>query len=65
VTIAFAGDRLRLTIENTVLKGNGYEPGAGIVGMRERAAALGGSLEAGMVAGRFRVAAELPFASAA
>jgi signal transduction histidine kinase len=65
VTIAFADDRLRLTIENTARNGDGYEPGAGIVGMRERAAALGGSLEAGMVAGRFRVAAELPYPSAA
>jgi signal transduction histidine kinase len=36
--------------------------GHGILGMRERAALLGGSLEAGVVDGAFRVAARLPYA---
>jgi signal transduction histidine kinase len=41
--------------------GGSADPGNGIVGMRERAAALGGSVEAGPRAGGgFRVAAHLP-----
>jgi signal transduction histidine kinase len=66
ITIAFVGDRLRLTIENAAA--NGYDSGltgTGIVGMRERALALGGTLDAGRHDGRFRVCAELPYASAA
>jgi signal transduction histidine kinase len=67
VTIAFGGDRLRLTIENSTIDGqnDGVTGGTGILGMRERAAALGGSLEAGRNGGCFRVAAELPYRSAA
>ena len=38
--------------------------GHGLIGMRERAAALGGSLEAGMRDGPFRVHARLPLARA-
>lgn len=47
--------------------GNGYgngrtaRPGVGILGMRERATALGGTLEAGPCDGAFRVVAELPY----
>ena len=64
VTIAFAADRLRLTIENAA--SNGHDgPGAGILGMRERALALGGTLDAGLRDGRFRVFSELPYSSAA
>jgi signal transduction histidine kinase len=37
------------------------EPGHGIVGMRERAALLGGSLDAGANNGVFRVRARLPY----
>jgi signal transduction histidine kinase len=41
------------------------EPGSGITGMRERAAALGGRLDAGMrPGGGFRVAARLPLVGA-
>ena len=40
---------------------NGDAPGSGIAGMRERAAALGGTLDAGpRAAGGFRVHARLP-----
>jgi signal transduction histidine kinase len=42
----------------------GRPPGAaghGIVGMRERAALLGGTLETGSSAGLFRVRARLPY----
>jgi signal transduction histidine kinase len=66
ITIAFAGDRLRLTIENAAA--NGHDSGltgTGIVGMRERALALGGTLNASRRDGRFCVCAELPYASAA
>ncbi|HZC31299.1 MAG TPA: histidine kinase, partial [Gaiellaceae bacterium] len=70
VTIAFDSDHLRLTIENAALNGHGggdshREDGSGIVGMRERAIAIGGGLEAGRRGDRFRVAAELPYRSAA
>jgi signal transduction histidine kinase len=67
VTIAFANDRLRLTIENAAEPGPEADgaDGRGIIGMRERARALGGAFEAGTSDGRFRVSAELPYASAA
>jgi len=63
VTLAYAGDRLRLTIENEIRNGDGSgsSDGVGIVGMRERAAALGGTLQAGRAGDRFVVAAELPY----
>ena len=66
VTIAFADDVLRLTIENGAANGHEVgETGTGIAGMRERALALGGTLDAGRRGGRFRVCAELPYVSAA
>ena len=67
VTIAFGDDRLRLTIENASGEdeNGGDHVGTGIVGMRERVAALGGTLEAGRSGNRFRVAAELPYRGAA
>jgi signal transduction histidine kinase len=63
VTIAYDSDRLRLTIENATVNGNGNESqgGAGILGMKERAAALGGVLDAGPRGGRFRVDVDLPY----
>jgi signal transduction histidine kinase len=64
VRVAYDADRLRLEIQNglaPVRNGNGREPGAGIVGMRERAVALGGTLAAGPSANLFRVEAELPY----
>jgi glucose-6-phosphate-specific signal transduction histidine kinase len=49
-------------IENdTGRTGNGSRPGVGILGMRERATALGGSLQAQRSGERFRVLAELPY----
>jgi signal transduction histidine kinase len=69
VTVAFDSDRLRLMIENATVNGDGSEgagaDGIGIVGMRERALAIGGTLEASRTGDRFRVAAELPYRSAA
>jgi signal transduction histidine kinase len=41
--------------------GNSAPVGAGITGMRQRAAAIGGNLEAGGSPGGFRVAAKLPY----
>jgi signal transduction histidine kinase len=66
VSIVYQRDGLRVTIEDDGLgqasdfagEGSGY----GIVGMQERARALGGELEAGPRPGRgFRVHASLPF----
>jgi signal transduction histidine kinase len=63
VNIAYRDDRLRLAIENELESGNGGAgtPGVGIVGMRERATALGGTLEARRSGKQFRVVAELPY----
>ena len=67
VSIAFERNRLLLTVDDDGRgkRGQGVADdsgsGYGIVGMRERAAALGGTLEAGpRPAGGFRVAAHLP-----
>jgi signal transduction histidine kinase len=62
VEIGFGPTLLELTVTNPT--GPGAPAGAdghGIVGMRERAALLGGSLEAGASDGRFRIRAELPY----
>jgi signal transduction histidine kinase len=64
VTLAYTLDRLRLTIENPTANGHDDANGTGILGMRERAAALGGTLAVGRRHGRFRVAAELPYRAA-
>ncbi|MFC0037647.1 sensor histidine kinase [Actinomadura rayongensis] len=53
-------DELRLTVTSPSEPGEPGEPGHGMVGMRERAHALGGTFSAGRAAGRFRVAATLP-----
>jgi signal transduction histidine kinase len=63
IRLGYETDRLRVGIENDAAQmrnGNGAA-GVGIVGMRERAAALGGTLAAGPSAGGFRVEAELPY----
>jgi signal transduction histidine kinase len=68
VRIAYSPHQLKLTISNSTT-GNGTgdhgTPGYGILGMRERAALLGGSLNAGARDGRFQVAANLPYAAVA
>jgi signal transduction histidine kinase len=66
VALAYRADRLDLTISNPV---GAAEPapgegGHGILGMRERAALLGGGLDAGRHDGRFEVRARLPYAGA-
>jgi signal transduction histidine kinase len=63
LTIAYVGDRLRLTIENPTVhggNGDGGPEGTGLIGMRERAVALGGTFTSDECDGRFRIAAELP-----
>jgi signal transduction histidine kinase len=64
VNLAYCTDRVRLAIENDtcqIRNGSGGSPGVGITGMRERAAALGGTLQAQRSGERFRVVAELPY----
>lgn len=68
VTLAYDAEREVLLVEvadDGRSSGPAPDPGNGIVGMRERAEALGGSLEVGPVPGGhgFRVAARLPGAS--
>jgi signal transduction histidine kinase len=67
VTLSFEPGRLVVAIENgagTPSNGNGSTPGVGIVGMTERASAVGGTLHAGPLPGGFRVEAELPYTRA-
>jgi signal transduction histidine kinase len=64
VEITYGTNQLELTISNPVPAAVGGEisqSGHGILGMRERAALLGGSVEAGRSDGRFRVHARLPY----
>jgi signal transduction histidine kinase len=67
--LAYRTDRLRLEVEDDGPADPGGQPGEGsgygIIGMRERAASVGGSFRAGHRAGGgFRVAVELPYALA-
>jgi signal transduction histidine kinase len=64
VSLAYRADRLRLAVENDAGHtgtANGSRRGVGILGMRERATALGGTLQAQRSGERFRVVAELPY----
>ena len=63
VRVAYDAAALELTVTNPVARPrSGARPGGGhgLVGMRERAALLGGSLEAGAGDGRSEVRARLP-----
>jgi signal transduction histidine kinase len=63
VEVEYAADALEITVTNPV-RGNGAErPGGGhgIVGMRERAGLLGGTLEARRDGAVFRTRARLPY----
>jgi signal transduction histidine kinase len=62
VQVVFGQSSIELTVTNPMHgSGVGPEAGHGIVGMRERASLLGGSLDAGVADGRFRVQARLPY----
>ncbi|MET9770688.1 sensor histidine kinase [Streptomyces sp. NPDC006415] len=64
VHIGYGSGRLRLRIDDAgpATGGDAGGSGNGLVGMRERAAALGGTIDAGpRTGGGFRVLAELPF----
>jgi signal transduction histidine kinase len=62
VELSFGPGALKLTVTNPAASnGAATAGGHGLVGMRERAALLGGSLEAGASDGRFRVRARLPY----
>jgi len=71
VAVSYADDEMTISVEDDGRGGppatNGHRPralGHGILGMRERAHALGGRLEAGPLAnGGFRVCAHLPVAT--
>jgi signal transduction histidine kinase len=66
IDINYGEKQLELTISNPTKPGTGRETldsGHGIQGMRERAALLGGSLDAAAGDGRFRVQACLPYGS--
>lgn len=65
VELGFGERALEVTVSNAVrgdtAQRSDSSGGHGLVGMRERAALLGGELEAGRVNGRFRVHARLPY----
>jgi signal transduction histidine kinase len=67
VRLAFEHDCLAVAVENGAgvhANGSSTTPGVGIIGMTERASAVGGTLRAGPLAAGFRVDAELPYARA-
>jgi signal transduction histidine kinase len=64
ITLRFAPDRLGVRVENgegASYGANGRGAGVGIMGMTERAAAVGGSVAARRLSRGFRVDAELPY----
>jgi signal transduction histidine kinase len=63
VELAFGSAALELTISNAALGDNSPRAngGHGLIGMRERATLLGGSVDAGRANGVFRVRARLPY----
>ena len=68
VRLAFESGCLAVAVENgtgSPVNGNRATAGVGIVGMTERASAVGGTLQAGPLADGFRVDAELPYARSA
>jgi signal transduction histidine kinase len=63
VEVAFVPGALELSVDNPLPQAAAVAGGGhGVIGMRERAALLGGSLEAASRDGRFRVHARLPAA---
>jgi signal transduction histidine kinase len=62
VEVVFRADAVELTVTNPVRTGAMPRAGHGLIGMRERATLIGGSLDAGRENGTFRVHAALPYA---
>jgi signal transduction histidine kinase len=70
VRLSYEPSSLNLAVENQAGapgngNGNGDVAGVGIMGMTERASALGGTLHAGRLPDGFRVDARLPYAGGA
>jgi signal transduction histidine kinase len=65
VSLSFESEQLLITVESgtgaTSNGGSGSGAGVGVIGMQERAAAVGGALRATSSPDGFRVAAELPY----
>ncbi len=63
IALRFGDAALDLTVTNPVIATSTPRPGGGhgLIGMRERATLLGGSLDAGLVNGGFRVHARIPY----
>jgi len=62
VELSFGASALELVVTNPLRAGVGEgREGHGIVGMRERAALVDGTLEAGPEDGSFRVRATVPY----
>jgi signal transduction histidine kinase len=64
VELAYRPDSLEVSVDNPLPReraNNAAGGGHGVIGMRERAALLGGSLDAGARNGRFHLHARLPF----
>jgi signal transduction histidine kinase len=59
--VVYGDAALELAIANESRDGSAHVEGHGIVGMRERAALLGGRIEVTTGGGRFRVSASLPY----
>ncbi len=60
VAVTYEDDSLALTVSNPTRQAH-VENGHGIVGMRERAALLGGTLDVSASNGTFRIHARLPY----
>jgi signal transduction histidine kinase len=63
VELAFGETAIELRVENPVGLQRLVREGHGLVGMRERAALLGGSLDTSETDGRFRLVTRLPYAA--
>jgi signal transduction histidine kinase len=64
VSLTFEPERLLVTVENgagATSNGSSGGAGVGVIGMQERAAAVGGALRTASFPDGFRVAAELPY----
>jgi signal transduction histidine kinase len=60
VNVRYGREELELTVRNPMTQGTTPKDGHGLIGMRERAQLLGGSLSAGSSNGEFSVHAVLP-----